>query len=84
MGKARYSVRKQSSGRTFSESYYVYDLVRKGRVTVHAHQHRQSAEVDARALEIAAMVPPAAEDARPYAVRLAEAEQRYAAGERSR
>lgn len=81
--RRRYTVRKQSSGWTFSETFYVYDLVKKGRVSVHAGT-RQSAQVDADALEIGAMVTPAAEDPRPYAVRLAEAAARFAAGQTAR
>jgi hypothetical protein len=47
--KPRYTVRKQSSGWTLSETFYVYDLVRKGRVSVHAGT-REAAQADADAL----------------------------------
>jgi hypothetical protein len=80
----RYTVRKQSSGWTSSETYYVYDLVKNGRVTVNAHQTRQSAQFDADRLEIGAMVKDHAADPRPYAERLAEAAERFAAGETAR
>lgn len=46
----RFTVRKQSSGYTLSESYYVYDRQRQGRVTVHAHRTRESAVWDAKGL----------------------------------
>lgn len=68
----RYRVRKQSSGYTFSETFYVYDLVRKGRVSVHAGT-RESAQADADALNVSDMVRDHAEDPRPYAERRAEA-----------
>jgi len=45
--RRRYTVRKQSSGYTSSESFFVYDLKKKGRVTVHAYLLRQSAQADA-------------------------------------
>ena len=82
--RRRYTVRKQSSGYTSSETFYVYDLVKKGRVTVHAHQHASGAQADADDLEVSAMVRDHAEDPRPYAVRLAEARVRFAAGETAR
>jgi hypothetical protein len=44
--RPRYTVRKQSSGRTFSETFYVYDLDKRGRVSVHAGT-RESAQADA-------------------------------------
>lgn len=48
--RPRYTVRKQSSGYTASESFYVYDLQRKGRVSVHASRSRESAQHDADSL----------------------------------
>lgn len=84
MGKRRYTVRKQSSGYTSSTTYYVYDLVKKGRVTVHAHQTPEGAWADADTSEIGAMVADYDQDPRPYAVRRAEAHERFAAGERAR
>jgi hypothetical protein len=47
--RPRYTVRKQSSGYTASVTFYVYDTVRKGRVSVHAGS-RESALVDAARL----------------------------------
>lgn len=82
--RRRYTVRKQSSGYTLSESYYVYDLVKKGRVTVHAHQEPGAAWNDADRLEISAMVHDYEDDPRPYAERLTEAAQRFAAGATAR
>jgi hypothetical protein len=76
--KPRFTVRKQSSGRTFSETYYVYDLVGKGRVSVHALQSRVSAQASADELNIAYLVKDHAEDPRPYAIRHAEAAAYYA------
>lgn len=78
--RARYTVRKQSSGRTFSETFYVYDTVRKGRVSVHAVRARETAQHEADALNIGDMVKDYADDPRPYAERLAEAEAAYYAG----
>ncbi len=69
----RYRVRKQSSGYAASETFYVYDLVRKGRVTVHAHRSREGAQADADVLNVGDMVLDYAEDPRPYAERRAEA-----------
>jgi hypothetical protein len=39
----RYTIRKQSSGRTFSETFYVYDRQRKGRVSVGPLSREQAA-----------------------------------------
>lgn len=80
----RYTVRKQSSGYTHSETYYVYDLVKKGRVTVHAQPHRDAAQSEADRLEIGAMIRDYEDDSRPYVERLAEARARFAAGETAR
>lgn len=71
--KPRYTVRKQSSGYTFSETFYVYDTQRKGRVSVHAHRSREAAQCDADGLNISDMVKDYADDPRPYDERLAEA-----------
>lgn len=84
MTKRRYTVRKQSSGYTRSDTFYVYDLVQKGRVTVHAHQSPTSAQIDADRLEIGAMVRDYEDDPRPYAERLAEAAVRFTNGETAR
>lgn len=75
--RKRYTVRKQSSGYTSSVTWYVYDTVRKGRVTVNAHRSREAAQADADALNISAMVRDYADDPRPYAERLAEARQAF-------
>ena len=48
--RPRYTVRQQFSGYTSSVSYFVYDTVRKGRVTVHAHRVREGAQADADSL----------------------------------
>lgn len=82
--RRRYTVRKQSSGRTTSETFFVYDVVRRGRVSVHATVSRRSAQLEADDLEVSEMVRPHAEDPRPYAVRLAEARERFAMGETAR
>jgi hypothetical protein len=81
--RRRYTVRKQSSGYTASETFYVYDLVKQGRVSVYATS-RQSAQLDADTLEIGAMVREYADDPRPYEVRRAEAAERFAEGVTSR
>lgn len=72
----RYSVRKQVSGYSGSESFFVYDKDRKARVSVHA-MSREQANASADDLNIGAMVRPHAEDSRPYTVRRAEAEKIY-------
>lgn len=46
----RYTVRKQVSGYTGRESWYVYDRQNGGRVTVHAHIAREGAVADAEGL----------------------------------
>ena len=74
---SRYRVRKQSSGYASSVSYYVYDLLRKGRVTVHAYRTREAAQVNADALNVQDMVKDHAVDPRPYKERLAEAQRVY-------
>lgn len=68
----RYRVRKQSSGYALSETFYVYDLVRKSRVSVHAGS-RESAQADADSLNVGDMIRDHADDPRPYAQRRAEA-----------
>lgn len=73
----RYSVRKQSSGRTFSETFYVYDNVSHGRVSVHPFNSRSAAAAQAETLNIGNMVPDASLDSRPYEVRLMEAVAQY-------
>lgn len=82
--RRRYTVRKQSSGRSFSETFYVFDNVTKSRVSVHATVSRRTAQMEADGLEAGAMVRDYADDPRPYAERRAEAEARVAAGEGSR
>lgn len=82
--KHRFTVRKQSSGYTASVRFYVYDLVSKSRVTVHAHRCRDTAEMEADRLNIQEMVKPHAEDPRPYEARYAEAEAAYKAGKQER
>lgn len=76
-----YTTRKQSSGYASSVSYLVWKLARDGksggRVSVHAHRHRDAAQVAADELNIAALVLPHAEDPRPYDVRRVEAELAY-------
>jgi hypothetical protein len=75
--KPRFTVRKQSSGYTLSETYYVWKLG-AGRVSVHAGT-RECAQSDADDLNIGDLVKPHAEDPRPYAVRRAEAGAAYRA-----
>jgi hypothetical protein len=75
--KLRFTVRQQRSGYNGYCTYYVYDLKRQGRVTVHAHSVPEAAKADARNLNISEMVAPHAEDPRPYDVRLAEATAKY-------
>lgn len=72
-----YAVRKQSSGRTFSETYIVIHRPSKGRVTTWAHGTRESAQAEADQLNIGEMVKDYDEDQRPYDVRRAEAEAAY-------
>lgn len=74
----RYVVRKQSSGRTASESFYV---ARRGggRVSVHASRTRGAAEVEAEALNVASLVLDHESDPRPYEARLAEAREAWTA-----
>jgi hypothetical protein len=74
----RYTARKQSSGRTFSETWYAYDTQRKTRVSVHAST-RECAQADADDLNIGDMIADYADDPRPYDVRRAEAEAAYLA-----
>ena len=81
--KRRYTVLKMVSGYTGIAKYYVYDLRKKARVTVHAHLQRSAAEEEAKSLNIDEMVRPHAEDPRPYAVRLAAAWVAYHADESS-
>lgn len=69
----RYRVRSQTSGYNGRKTFYVYDLVRKGRVTVHAHVTREGAQTDADGLNVSDMIRDHAEDPRPYAERRAEA-----------
>lgn len=75
--KHRFTVRKMTSGYTGVVKWYVYDLVGKGRVTVHAYLGRDSAQAEADGLNIIEMTVPAANDPRPFEVRHAEAAQRY-------
>ena len=75
----RYTVRKQSSGRTFSETYYVFDTVRGGRVSTEPGT-REIAQAQADELNITAMVLDYDDDPRPFEVRLAEARETYQRG----
>lgn len=77
MKKQRYTTSKMTSGYNGVSRYYVYDTVSKGRVTVHAHLMRSTAELQADQLNISDMVKPYDEDPRPYEVRLAEATEAY-------
>lgn len=72
--KRRFTVRKQTSGWSGTVKFYVYDLLKKGRVTVHAYLTREGAQESADSLEVSNRVRPHAEDPRPYEVRLAEAQ----------
>lgn len=87
-GKPLYTVRKQSSGYSFSETYYVWKTARDGRpagrVSVHANSSRNGAQAEADALNITSMVRPFDEDPRPYAERRAEAEVTFYANWESR
>lgn len=74
-----FKVRQQTSGWNGLTSYIVVMNPGGRRVSVHAHQTRESAQAAADALNVIEMVTPAAEDPRPYAVRLAEAEAKYRA-----
>ena len=73
----RYRVRKQSSGRTSSVTYYVYDLQQKARVSVHASHSSRSAQYEADALNVQDMVRDYESDPRPYDLRHAEARATY-------
>ncbi len=75
--KHRFTVRKMVNGYNGVAKYYAYDLKTKGRVTVHAHLMRDTAQMEADRLNIADMVKPHAEDPRPYEVREAEATDAY-------
>lgn len=77
MTRHPYTVRKMTSGRDGSVSYYVYSLKSHGRVSVHASTIRQSAQIEADKLNIGAMVKNYEDDPRPYDVRYAEAEIAY-------
>lgn len=46
----RFTVRKQSSGYTYSTSYYVFDRQRGGRVTIGLRLSREQAAAEARSL----------------------------------
>lgn len=72
-----YVVRKQSSGRTFSETFVVVRNPGGRRVTTIPHVTRETAQAEADALNIGALVLDHADDPRPYAVRRAEAEAAY-------
>lgn len=78
MTKSRYTVRKQSSGYSSSETFVVWKRG-GGRVTVNAHRTREAAQAEADVLNISDMVKDYADDPRPYAERLAEATAAYAA-----
>lgn len=69
----RYRVRKQS-GRT--TTYVVVDG-NGSRVTTHPHKTAGCAQAEADRLNVGSMVKDFADDPRPYAVRLSEAEAAY-------
>lgn len=73
----RYTVRKRVSGYTGRPSYIVYDTVRQSRVSAVPGLTREQAQASADDLNIGDLVPLAADDPRPYAVRRAEAETAY-------
>lgn len=79
MTRHPFRVRKQSSGRTFSETYIVVMNPGGRRVTVHPHRTRETAQAEADRLNIAELVKDYDQDPRPYDVRLAEAEAAYRA-----
>ncbi|MGH7743401.1 MAG: hypothetical protein ACREQ5_01070 [Candidatus Dormibacteria bacterium] len=72
-----FAVRAQTSGWNGISKYIVVMNPGGRRVSVHAHITRSSAQASSDALNIADLVKPHAEDPRPYAVRLAEAEVAY-------
>lgn len=74
---SRYRVRATTSGYNGVTKYNVWDTARKGRVNVVAHHSREGAQMQADDLNIGDMVRDHADDPRPYAVRLAEAEAAY-------
>lgn len=77
--KPRYTVRKMTSGWNGDVKWYVFDTVKKGRVSVHAMIGRDAAQLSADELNISDMVKPHAEDPRPYEERLAEARAAFQA-----
>lgn len=72
-----FQVRKVTSGRVSGETWIVVMNPGGRRVSVHAHHSRRSAQLEADDLNVGAMVKPHAEDPRPYAERLAEAQAAY-------
>ena len=72
LAKPAYTVRKMSSGRTFSIRWNVICRT-GGRVNVHAHPTRESAQHNADELIVSALVLPHELDPRDYEVRHAEA-----------
>lgn len=77
MARHPYAVRKVVSGYTGHDSYIVVKNPGGKRVSVHAHQTRESAQADADALNVQALVKDYADDPRPYTERRAEAEANY-------
>lgn len=71
-----YRVRQTKSGYNGDVKYLVH-LLGRGRVSVHAHHTRDSAQAAADRLNVGAMVRDHHEDPRPYDVRLAEAQAVY-------
>jgi hypothetical protein len=71
----RYTVRKQTSGWTHSESWDVYCGAK--RVSYDKYLWRQDAQRYADQLTINDMVPDYRDDPRPYEVRRAEAETKF-------
>lgn len=77
MARHPYAVRQTKSGYNGAVKYVVVKNPGGQRVSVHATPSRTSAQADADRLNIGAMVKDHAEDPRPYAERLAEAEAAY-------
>ena len=74
---SRYRTRKQTSGRNGNVTYFVYDLVGHGRVTVHAHPSREGAQYEADDLNVSDMIRDYVDDPRDYWVRWTEAAAAY-------
>lgn len=77
--KHPFAVRQTKSGYSGEVKYIVVKNPGGRRVSVHAYVTRESAQASADSLNVGDMVRPHAEDPRPYAERLAEAEAAYRA-----